>query len=132
MQATKAHRSLIKVLIVDNLPHVRQGLMTLLQLTEDLEVVGEAANGLEAIQMAEQVRPDIVIMDLKMPEMDGFEATRRIKERQLARGVVALTLYGNQHSRKRAESAGIDAFIEKGAAIETLLEAIREVWSSGR
>jgi DNA-binding NarL/FixJ family response regulator len=104
--------------------------MTLLQLAEDLEIVGEAANGLEAVQMAEQLRPDIVIMDLKMPGMDGFEATRQIKDRHLARGVIALTLYGNQHSRERAESAGVDAFIEKGAAIETLLEAIREVWSS--
>jgi DNA-binding NarL/FixJ family response regulator len=118
----------ITVLIVDNLAHVRQGIKTLLQLTDDLEVVGEAANGLEAVQMAEQFRPDIVIMDLKMPEMDGFEATRRIKSRRLAGGVIALTLYGDQHNRERAAQVGADAFIEKDATIDTLEEMIREVY----
>jgi YesN/AraC family two-component response regulator len=92
----------ITVLIVDNLAHVRQGVKTLLELTEDFEIVGEAANGLEAVQMAEEFRPDIVIMDLKMPEMDGLEATRQIKNRQLAGGVIVLTLYHSQHNRERA------------------------------
>ena len=125
METTK-----ITVLIVDNLPHVRQSLRTLLQLTEDLEIVGEAANGLEAVQLAEQVRPDIVIMDLKMPELDGFEATRQIIDRHLAKGVVALTLYGNQHNRERAARVGVDAFVEKGTAIDTLVEIIREVYTT--
>ena len=118
----------ITVLIVDNLPHVRQSLRTLLQLTEGLEIVGEAANGLEAVQMAAQIRPDIVIMDLKMPAMDGFEATRQIKARHLAKRVIALTLYGNQHHRERAAQVGFDAFAEKGMAIDTLVEVIREVY----
>jgi DNA-binding NarL/FixJ family response regulator len=120
----------ITVLIADNLAHVRQGIKTLLQLTDDLEVVAEAANGLEAVQMAEQFRPDIVIMDLKMPEMDGFEATRQIKSRHLAGGVIALTLYGDQHNREWAEGAGVDAFIEKGAAIDMLEKKIREVYKT--
>ena len=135
MTASRAQRpsmvtAKIRVLIVDNLPHVRQSLRTLLQLTEDLEIVGEAANGLEAVQIAAQVRPDIVIMDLKMPEMDGFEATRQIKERHLAKKVIALTLYGNQHNRERAGRVGVDAFTEKGAAIDTLVEVIREVYQT--
>ena len=117
----------IKVLIVDNLPHVRQGLRTLLQLTEELEIVGEAVNGLEAVQLAAQFRPDIVVMDLEMPVMDGFEATRQIKERYLAGGVVVLTIHGNRQARERAARAGVDAFVEKGAAIEMLVEVIREV-----
>ena len=120
----------ITVLIVDNLPHVRQSLRTLLQLTEGLEIVGEAANGLEAVQMAAQIRPDIVIMDLKMPAMDGFEATRQIKARHLAKRVIALTLYGNQHHRERAAQVGFDAFAEKGMAIDTLVEVIREVYQT--
>jgi len=118
------------VLIADNLAHVRQGIRTLLQLTDDFEVVGEAANGLEAVQMAEQIKPDIVIMDLKMPEMDGFEATRQIKNRHLAGGVIALTLYGSQHNRGRAAHAGADAFIEKDVAIDTLEKKIREVYKT--
>jgi DNA-binding NarL/FixJ family response regulator len=120
----------ITVLIVDNLAHVRQGVKTLLELTEDFEIVGEAANGLEAVQMAEKFRPDIVIMDLKMPEMDGFEATRQIKNRQLAGGVIALTLYGSQHNRERAAHAGADAFVEKDEAVDTLVEKIREVYKT--
>jgi DNA-binding NarL/FixJ family response regulator len=118
----------IKVLIVDNLAHVRQSLKTLLRLTKDIKIVGEAANGLEAVQMAERFRPDIVIMDLKMPEMDGFEATRQIKSRYLAGGVIVLTLYGSQHNRERAANAGADAFIEKDAAVDTLEKKIREVY----
>jgi len=122
----------ITVLIVDNLAHVRQGIKTLLQLADDLEVVGEAANGLEAVRMAEQFRPDIVIMDLKMPELDGFEATRQIKGRHLAGGVIALTLYGSQHNRERAAQAGADAFIEKDAAVDTLEKKIREVYKTNQ
>jgi DNA-binding NarL/FixJ family response regulator len=121
---------MITVLIVDNLAHVRQGIKTLLELTEDFEVVGEAANGLEAVQMAERFRPDIVIMDLKMPELDGFEATRQIKSRRLAGGVIALTLYGSQHNRERAAHVGVDAFIEKDEAIDTLEKKIREVYQT--
>jgi DNA-binding NarL/FixJ family response regulator len=135
MTAARAHPPAIElvritVLIVDNLAHVRQGIKTLLELTEDFEVVGEAANGLEAVQMAERFRPDIVIMDLRMPELDGFEATRQIKSRRLAGGVIALTLYGNQHNRERAAHVGVDAFIEKDEAIDTLEEKIREVYQT--
>jgi len=122
----------ITVLIVDNLAHVRQGIRTLLQLTDDLEIVGEAANGLEAVQMAEQLRPDIIIMDLKMPKMDGFEATRQIKNRHLAGGVIALTLYSSQHNRERAAQVGADAFIEKDATIDTLEKKIREVYKTNQ
>ena len=122
----------IKVLIVDDLPQVRQGLRTVLQLMEDIEVIGEASNGLEAVQLAKQHIPDIVVMDLEMPEMDGFEATRQIKRHHLARGVVVLTIHSSRHARERAASVGVDAFVEKGAAIETLVEAIRAVWSSER
>ena len=133
MGATEVHTppmgsAKIKVLIVDDLPHVRQGIRTVLQLTtEGLEIVGEADNGLEAVQLAEQFRPDVVVMDLEMPVMDGFEATRQIKDRHLARGVVVLTIHGNRHAREQAVSVGVDAFVEKGAAIETLVEAIRKV-----
>lgn len=110
----------ITVLIVDNLAHIRQGIKTLLQLTDDFQIVGEAANGVEAVQMAERFRPDIVIMDLKMPGMDGFEAIRQIKSRNLAMGVIALTLYDDRRNRERAAYAGADAFIEKDAAVDTL------------
>jgi DNA-binding NarL/FixJ family response regulator len=100
-----------------------------LELMEGLEVVGEAADGLEAVHQAEKLSPDVVLMDLEMPRMDGFEATRQIKDRCLARGVVALTVYGDDSARSRADRAGVDAFVEKGASIQTLSEIIRQVWS---
>jgi len=74
----------IKVLIVDDLPQVRQGLRTVLQLMADIEVVGEASNGLEAVQLAEQLTPDIVVMDLEMPEMNGFGQSGVVNSYQLS------------------------------------------------
>jgi DNA-binding NarL/FixJ family response regulator len=119
----------ITILIVDDGEQVRRDLRMTLELMEGLEVVGEAADGLEALHQAEKFSPDVVLMDLEMPRMDGFEAARRIKDRRLARGVVALTVYSDDSARERADRAGVDAFVEKGASIQTLSEIIRQVWS---
>ena len=119
----------IKILIVDDKERVRQDLRTALGLMECLEVVGEAADGAEALQQAECLGPDVVLMDLKMPGMDGFEAARQIKDCHLARGVVVLTLYGDKTTRQRATKAGVDAFVEKGTSIQMLSEIIQQVWS---
>jgi DNA-binding NarL/FixJ family response regulator len=115
----------IRILIADDLAHVRRELSTLLQLSHGLEVAGEAANGLEAVRQAELLHPDIVLMDLAMPGLDGIEATRRIKARGLARGVVMLTIHAHAEARQAAAAAGADAFIEKGTDIPTLMAAIR-------
>ncbi|MDD3715280.1 MAG: response regulator, partial [Atribacterota bacterium] len=69
----------IKVLIVDDMPQVRQDLRTFLNLTLDIEVVGEAANGIEAIRQTEILKPDVILMDLEMPQLDGYQASRKIK-----------------------------------------------------
>ncbi len=121
----------IRVLIVDDKQQVRRDLKTALELAEGLEVIGEAAGGLEAVWQAEKLNPDVVLMDLKMRDMDGFEATRHIKSRHLARGVVALTIYNTNSVRERAAKAGADVFIEKGTNIPNLIEAIRKAASSG-
>ena len=117
----------IAVLVVDDMAHVREGLRTALELMEDIEVIGEASDGIEALRLAEKLKPDVVVMDLEMPGLDGFEATRRIKNRRLARGVVVLTIHDHDHIRERATSVGADAFVEKGAGFQTLVEAIRRV-----
>jgi DNA-binding NarL/FixJ family response regulator len=113
---------------VDDVAHVRDGLRTVLRLMEDIEVVGEAGNGLEAVQLAEQLSPDVVVMDLEMPGLDGFETTRQIKDRHLAQRVVVLTIHAHDHARERAASAGADAFVDKGTGFATLVAAIRQVW----
>jgi DNA-binding NarL/FixJ family response regulator len=117
------HR-LVRVLIVDDMPQVRQDLRLLLQLTGEIEIVGEAADGLDAIRQAEALRPDVVVMDLDMPGMDGFEATRQIKARCPACRVIALTIHGDKAARQKASQAGVDDFVEKGAPVGAILRAI--------
>ena len=115
----------IKVLIVDDLERVRQGLRTVLELADGLAVVGEASNGLEAIEQVERLVPDVVLMDLAMPMMDGLEATRRIKAQHPETAVVMITIHDSDKMRELAEQAGADAFVLKGASTEALLKAIR-------
>ena len=124
---TREDAAKIKLLIVDDQERVRRDLRTALQLMQGLEVIGEAADGFEAVRKAEDLGPDVVLMDLKMPGMDGFEATRQIKARRLARGVVALTIYGDDAAREQAARVGVDAFVEKGTPIQALAETIRKI-----
>jgi DNA-binding NarL/FixJ family response regulator len=111
-------------LIVDDMPHVREELRRLLQLSDVVEVVGEAANGQEAIHQAKALRPDVVLIDLKMPVLDGWEATSQIKQRCLAERIVVLSIHGDDESKQRALQAGADIFIHKGTDLNTLINAI--------
>lgn len=117
----------INVLLVDDVTAVRKGLSTILQLMDDLRIVGEAQNGLEAIRLAKQLKPDVILMDLAMPELDGFEATRRIKADHPEIGVIAFSIHDDINTREKACAAGADAFIEKEAETQLLISAIREV-----
>jgi two-component system, NarL family, response regulator len=111
----------IKILIVDDRAVVRAELRAVLELSETITVVGEAADGWEALHQAEKLRPDIVLMDLEMPGLDGFEATRRIKAQHLARAVIIFTVYGSEANRLKAVEAGADAFLIKGTDLRILL-----------
>jgi DNA-binding NarL/FixJ family response regulator len=122
----------IRILIVDDMARVRQGLYTILQLSEEFEVVGEASNGMEAISATEKLRPEVILMDLEMPVLGGLEATRRIKDQHPEIGVVILTIHGSDEVRGQAARAGSDAFIEKEAPTEYLTAAIREVRATSR
>lgn len=114
----------IKVLIADDVSRVRQDLRTLLTLAGNIEVVGEAEQGDEAVYQTEKLRPEVVLMDLEMPVMDGFEAARRIKTGQPGCRVIVLTIHGGETERERAILAGADYFLVKGAPLATLLKAI--------
>jgi DNA-binding NarL/FixJ family response regulator len=113
-----------RVLIVDDSPQVRQELRTLLPLAGDIEIVGEAADGREAISLARALQPEVILMDLEMPVLDGYEATRQIKAGAPTCRVVALTVYGDPASRIRAAEVGVDVFLVKGVSVESLVQAI--------
>lgn len=114
----------ITVLIVDDHAVVREGLRTYLQLEEHVEVVGEAANGRDALALAEQLRPDVVLMDLQMPEMDGVAATRAIKERLPGSHVVVLTSFTDDQHVLPAIRAGATGYLLKDASAEEILQAV--------
>ncbi len=114
-----------RVLIVDDRPQVRRDLRTLLTLTGGIEIVGEAANGMEAIWQVASLQPDVTLMDLAMPVMDGCEATRQIKARYPQARIIALTIHGDKETRQRALQAGVDEFVEKGASLTGLIQMIQ-------
>jgi DNA-binding NarL/FixJ family response regulator len=114
----------VKILIVDDMAAVRQELRQWLPLVGDVEVAGEAADGQAAIDQAEALQPDVVLMDLEMPGLDGCEATRQIKARRPACRVVVLTVHGGPAEQQKASRAGADAFVVKGGPFETLVKAI--------
>jgi two-component system response regulator NreC len=116
---------MIKILLVDDQTVVRWGLRMRFGLEPDFIVLGEAGTGVEAIQAAQTLRPDVVVMDVEMPEMDGITATQHLHEMMPHVGVVMLSIHGDTDTRARAEAAGARAFVEKQGADETLLTAIR-------
>ena len=115
----------LRVLLADDHEIVREGLVSLLKETPDLEVVGEASNGHEAIDLACTLEPDVLIMDASMPIISGAEATRRIKERLPEIRIVALSMYEDAETIERMRQAGAESYVLKTAPSEELLAAIR-------
>jgi DNA-binding NarL/FixJ family response regulator len=113
-----------RIMIVDDILKVRTDLHTLLELVGDIEVVGEASNGEEAFIQAIRLHPDVILMDLEMPFMNGYEAARQIKEHLPACRVIALTLHGDPEARLHASQVGVDAFIVKGEPLANLVHEI--------
>jgi DNA-binding NarL/FixJ family response regulator len=121
----------IRVLVVDDHAILRDGIRSLLERHEEITVVGEASNGVEALALAEALRPDIVLMDLAMPEMDGLEATRRLRETQPAVKVLILTQHDNQEYIAPALQAGAAGYVLKRSGGREVVAAIREVYERG-
>ena len=116
----------IRVLIVDDVNHVRTELALLLSLSGDVEIIGQAANGLEAVHLAEMLSPAVVLMDLEMPVLDGYEAARLIRARMPGCRVIALSIHDGEDIREECVLAGMDDFVPKGACVDALLQAIRQ------
>jgi DNA-binding NarL/FixJ family response regulator len=121
----------IRVLIADDQRVVRDGLTMLVGLIDDVEVVGTAGDGLEAVERAEREHADVVLMDLRMPGMDGAEATRRIRASTPATQVLVLTTYADDESLFPALRAGARGYLTKDASAEEIEQAIRAL-AAGR
>jgi DNA-binding NarL/FixJ family response regulator len=117
----------IRVLVADDHPIVRSGIVALLQTAADVEVVGEASNGLEAVSRALELKPDLVLMDLRMPELDGDEATAQIVAAEPGIRVIVLTTYESDDSILTAIEAGASGYLLKAAPQEEILAGIRSV-----
>jgi DNA-binding NarL/FixJ family response regulator len=118
---------LIRVLVADDQTVVREGLVMLLQLSDGIDVVGAAADGDEAIGLADRYRPDVVLMDLRMPRCDGVSATRQILQRLPATQVIVLTTYADDESVFAALEAGARGYLTKDATASEIQHAIRTV-----
>ncbi len=117
---------MIRVLLVDDQAVVRRALRGRFHLESDLEVVGEASTGTEALALAQTLTPDVVLMDLQMPGMDGIAATVALRRAVPQSAVVILSIYDDAQTRGRAQAAGAVAFVEKRGATDALLSAIRQ------
>ena len=118
----------IRLLVVDDHAMVREGLRSLLESYADVQVVGEARNGREAIATAAILRPDVVIMDINMPDMNGIEATVQIKRRHPKTIVIGLSVNADQQSITAMTAAGAAMLITKEAAVNELYDAVKRVW----
>jgi DNA-binding NarL/FixJ family response regulator len=114
----------IRLLIVDDVSEVRRDLRTLLPLAGDFEIVGEAAEGQQAIQQVDMLHPDAVLLDLAMPVLDGYAAARLIKMVHPDCRVIALSVHGYPAAREKALRCGVDALVVKGTPVDVLVREI--------
>ena len=132
-EATKVRgssRDAITVLIADDHPMVREGLRSMLD-AEGIEIIGEAVNGADAVERAQQIDPDVVLMDVRMPDMDGLAATEIIKQTSPQTSVIVITSYESKEYLRRAIEAGAAGYLLKGMSRDSLIDAIRLVKGGG-
>lgn len=127
LRASCVGKKAMRVLLVDDQPQVRRGLRMRLELEPDVEIAGELGDGAAAITRATEIQPDIVLMDIEMPGMDGISATRALRAVAPHSAVVILTLYDDAATRARAKEAGAVAFVAKHRLEAVLLDTMRHI-----
>jgi DNA-binding NarL/FixJ family response regulator len=123
---------MITVLLVNNEAIVREGLRMRLALERDITIVGEASTGAEALEQVQRLQPDIVLMELTLPDMDGIAAIAALRAAHTESEVVILSLQDDATIRARAQAAGATAFVGKHEGVKTVLTMIRHVGKRGR
>lgn len=124
--------TVIRVLITDDQPLVRAGLQALLRRDKEIEIVGEARDGQEAVQLAEKLCPDIILMDVKMPNLDGIEATRRIHSENDSSRILMVAMSYDEKSVRRALASGARGYVDKSSMTDELIPAVRAVHGGQR
>ncbi len=123
---------MIRVLIIDDHPIVRTGIRSLLAGAPDIEVVGEASDGVEGLDQALRLRPSVITLDISMPGMSGMEVLKELKKQPHQAAVLVLSLHPEDHYAIRLLRAGASGYVTKGAPSETLIRAIRKVHGGGK
>jgi DNA-binding NarL/FixJ family response regulator len=124
-----AWQSKIRVLLVDDHTMLRQGLKSIVNSCNHMEVVGDASNGLEAIGAVSLLRPDVVVMDINMPTMNGIEATKRIKKMFPDTSIIGLSVQNSMDIVQKMQAAGVCSYLTKESAVESLCHAIEDAAS---
>lgn len=122
---------MIKVLLVDDQTLIRQGLESLLTISDALTICGQASDGEEAINVIDSVQPDVVLMDIRMPRMDGIEATKRLRQTHPRLPILILTTFDDHELIIKAIAAGAKGYLLKDVSLETLVDAIRTLVNGG-
>jgi two-component system nitrate/nitrite response regulator NarL len=117
----------LRILIVDDHETVRRGVCSILESRRNTEICGEAVNGQQAVEMASQLKPDLIILDVTMPEMDGFAAARQIRTFLPEVPILMLSMHEGQPISREAQQAGAQGFVSKSAAGQVLLKAVEAV-----
>jgi DNA-binding NarL/FixJ family response regulator len=122
----------IRVLLVDDNDVLRSGLVIFIDTFDDLQLVGEGRTGAEAVQLCAKVHPDVVLMDLKMPVMDGVKAAQVISQQYPSIRVIALTSFDDEPLIQSAKQAGIQEYLLKNVTIETMADTIRKAFNKSK
>lgn len=129
MKTTGTSTEGYRILIVDDAPAVRESLRWLLEDEPGLTVIGDAATGVDALQKTSSLKPDLVILDIELPDLDGFAVTRQIKSMPDPPRIVMLSMHNDILSQKRGAESGCDAFVGKEAGWTVLLQVLEKVLS---
>lgn len=120
--------SKIRVLLADDHPVVRDGIRTLLETSDRIEIIGEAKGGHEALEMVEKLNPDVLLLDMEMPDMSGVEVTRQLKQKRTGVRILVLSAYNDPQYIRSVLSHGASGYLTKDEAPDFILEAIQGVW----